>query len=301
MSQQQRDTIDALLRASQGEPGRSIQRQRASFTARYAERTLGEDINAGVGVLGTRPSVELELDGARSTGVILYLHGGSYVVGSAETGAHLAAQLVRRTGTRAVSLDYRLAPEHPFPAAIVDAVAAYRDLLDRGIPAQQIAVAGDSSGGGLGIAALLSARDAGLPAPAAAVVFSPWVDLSLAGASMTGRALSDPLFSRERMQPFAEHYLGAHDPRTELASPVFADLSGLPPLLIQVGSHEVLLDDAVRLAAGAAQCDVDVTLAVTAGVPHVFQNFAGSLDEADAALDQAGSFLARQLSAAVPA
>jgi monoterpene epsilon-lactone hydrolase len=144
---------------------------------------------------------------------------------------------------------------------------------------------------------MLALGRAGLPQPAAAVVFSPWVDLSLAGASIDARSDLDPLFTREHLRAYVDHYLAGRDPRDELASPVLADLTGLPPLLVQVGSHEVLLDDALRLVTRAAECEVDVSLDVLAGAPHVFQSFSGVLDEADEALDRAGHFLAQRLGA----
>lgn len=179
------------------------------------------------------------------------------MVGSPAKAQQLTAALVSRTGARAVSLDYRLAPEHPFPAAIEDAVAAYRDLLEHGIPAEEVVLAGDSAGGGLAVVALLAARDAGLPLPAGAVAFSPMLDATLSGESMTSKHGIDPTFTRESLQRLGVHYLAGQDPRQPLASPaVYADLGGLPPLLLQVGSSEVLLDDSTRLATRAAAAGV---------------------------------------------
>jgi acetyl esterase/lipase len=202
----------------------------------------------------------------------------------------------RRTGARAVSLDYRLAPEHPFPAAIEDGVAAYRDLLDQGIPADQIIMSGDSAGGGLSVMTALAARDAGLPRAAGVVAFSPGLDTTRSGDSMTSKEGIDPMLTRASLVPLTALHLAGQDPRQPLASPaVFADLRGLPPLLLQPGSNEVLLDDSARLATRAAAAGIDVILDVTADVPHVFQSFAGSLDEADAALDRAGRFILDRL------
>ncbi|MGW6277125.1 alpha/beta hydrolase [Kribbella sp. NPDC055071] len=290
MSHEQRAGARDLL--EKGEVGRTVAEQRAGFDAGFAERPLGTDITLAERTLGGVPALDVRVDGAHGNGVMLYLHGGGYVVGSARTGANLAAPLARRTGLPAVSLDYRLAPEHPFPAGVHDALAAYRELVDSG---QNVVIAGDSAGGGLTIATLLAARAEGLPQPAAAVLFSPWVDLALTGPSMDSRGDFDPLFNRALMTEYADKYLNGADPHNELASPVFADLSVLPPLLVQVGSAEVLLDDALRLVARAAEQEVDVSLDVIAGAPHVFQYFAGFLPEADEALDRAATFITQRL------
>jgi epsilon-lactone hydrolase len=294
MTQQQRDAVDALLRNAPYNRDASVEEQRATFALRQTP-PLPDDVTATETTLGGRPALALEVAGVRTGAVLLYLHGGAYVVGSARTGARLAVALARRAGTRAVSLDYRLAPEHPFPAAVDDGLAAYRELLDTGVGPEEIVLAGDSAGGGLAIATLLAARDGGLPQPAAVAVLSPWVDLGVSGPSMRTKDGVDPLFTRDRLAVFAQHYLGDRDRGLPLASPMSADLRGLAPLLVQVGANEVLLDDAVRLAGRAGADDVAVTLEVWPGVPHVFQNFAGALDDADAALDQAGRFFTRHL------
>lgn len=181
----------------------------------------------------------------------------------------LAAELARRTGACAISLDYRLASDHPFPTANHDGPAAYRELLDTGARPEHLVVAGDSAGGGLAIATLLAVREAGLPQPAAATLFSPWVDLTLSAPSMQTKHDIDPLFTRERLRRYATAYLGDRDGTAPLPSPLFADLTDLPALLIQVGSHEFLLDDAVRLAGDA---DVDVTLEIATGVPTLIMS-----------------------------
>jgi acetyl esterase/lipase len=203
----------------------------------------------------------------------------------------------RRTRAKAISVDYRLAPEHPYPAAVDDALAAYEALLRTGTSPSDIVFAGESAGGGLAIAALVSARDHGLPLPAAAFVMSPYADLTLAGTTMEAKRAVDPLLNRELLQPRVADYVAGQDPALGLISPVFADLSGLPPLIIQGGSHEVLLDDAIRLARQAAAADVQVSLDITPLVPHVFQGFYPILDEAAAALDRAGQFLSAHLGA----
>jgi epsilon-lactone hydrolase len=212
--------------------------------------------------------------------------------------ADQSANLVRRTGVGAISLDYRLAPEHPFPAAIEDGVAAFRSMLDNGTAPAAIAFAGDSAGGGLTVTTCLAARDAGLPMPAAIAAFSPGLDHTRSGASMTTKEGIDPFFTREGLGRTREMYLGGQDPDQPLLAPaVLADLTGFPPILLQAGTNELLLDDSVRLAGRAHAAGVDVILDITAGVPHVFQAFAGRLDEADQALDRAALFLTQHLRA----
>ncbi|MFI6719758.1 alpha/beta hydrolase [Kribbella sp. NPDC050470] len=286
MTFEQRAAARAII--TKGDLGRTVAEQRAGFDELFATRPLGDDVTLTQRTLGGVPALDVDVAGADGDAVIFYLHGGGYVVGSARTGANLAAPLARRTGFQAVSLEYRLAPENPFPAALDDALAAYKALVETGRP---IVIAGDSAGGGLVLATMLAARREDLRLPAAAVVFSPWADLTLSGASMDTRGDFDPLFSRAHMQEYADHYLAGHDPKHDLASPLLANLTGLPPLLIQVGSAEVLLDDALRLATHAAEQDVDVSLDVVAGAPHVYPLMAGLLDEADEALDHAATFL----------
>jgi acetyl esterase/lipase len=227
--------------------------------------------------------------------VILYLHGGGYVVGSLNTHRDLAARLGRASGARVLAIDYRLAPEHPHPAAVDDAVAACLWLRTHGIAPAHLAIAGDSAGGGLTIATLVALRDLGEPLPSAAVCFSPWVDLEATGASMDTN-LDDPMLNRKLILHFARFYLGLGtiDPRTPLAAPLHADLSGLPPLLIQASRHEALLDDATRIAEKARQAGVACALDLTDEVPHVWQIFASILPEGQQAIDRAGAFLRRR-------
>ncbi|MCI0547159.1 MAG: alpha/beta hydrolase [Candidatus Rokubacteria bacterium] len=236
------------------------------------------------------PAEWLEPPAARD-GVVLYLHGGGYVIGSPRSHRHLAAAIAGTARAPALLLEYRLAPEHPFPAAVEDAVAAYRWLLDRGVAPHRLAIAGDSAGGGLTVATLLALREQRLALPGAAVCLSPWVDLTCAGGSYTTKADSDPIVRREGVVEMARAYLGDTDPRTPLASPLFADLAGLPPLLIQVGSEEVLLDDAVGLAERARQAGVEVTLEIWPDMIHVWPWFLPMLDEAPAAVDAIGTFI----------
>jgi monoterpene epsilon-lactone hydrolase len=245
--------------------------------------------------LGGIPVVNVEVAGADPERVIFYLHGGAYAIGTAASSVGLASDLARRAGTLLVSVDYRLAPEHPHPAAIDDAVAAYRGLLASGVAPSAIAIAGESAGAGVAAATLVALKHVGLPQPCAAVLMSPWADLTLSGESIASKAAIDPALTPEGLRRRAADYLPDGGPTGELVSPIFADLTGLPPLLIQAGSHEILLDDATRLAARAAAADVAVRLEVTPGAPHVFQGFAAMLDEGDAALTSAGEFLRAHL------
>jgi len=228
--------------------------------------------------------------GAAADLAVLYLHGGGYVMGSINTHRDMIRRISRAAQARVLALNYRLAPEHPFPAAVDDALAGYRCLLDRGLKPTRMAVAGDSAGGGLTLATLVAARDAGLPLPAAAVCLSPWVDFEGLGESMKTRAHVDPIASAEGTRLLAQAYLAGKDPRTPLAAPVYADLKGLPPLLIQVGDHETLLDDSHRVAARAKAAEVKVTLEVWPEMIHVWQAFASFLPEAQEAIEVIGKF-----------
>jgi acetyl esterase/lipase len=295
VSQQQRDTLDQLLRDAPLDLGGDVAEQRVIFEEMMAAIPVPTDVTTSSGSLGGIPVVNVEVAGADPEGVIFYLHGGAYAIGTAASSVGLASNLARRAGTRLVTVDYRLAPEHPHPAAIEDAVAAYQGLLDGGAPPSKIAFTGESAGAGLAAAALVAINHAGLPQPTAAVLMSPWADLTLSGDSISGKAAIDPALTPEGLARRAADYLADGDPAGELVSPIFADLTGLPPFLIQAGSHEILLDDAIRLAANAAAVDVAVTLEITPGVPHVFQGFAAMLDEGDAALTSAGEFLRTHL------
>ncbi|WP_405883755.1 alpha/beta hydrolase [Streptomyces sp. NBC_01136] len=294
MSREQREALDTLFRTGPLEIGGDHLQQREVFTGMLASRPLPDDVILTPGSLGGVPVLEIAIDGGAPKGTLLWFHGGFYVFGSARTSAALASNVARRTGMKVISVDYRLAPEHRYPAALDDALAAYRAVLDEtGNPGQAgVAVVGESAGAGLAAALLVSAREHKLPMPAAGILFSPYADLTLTGASMSAKTAVDPSFSPEAIAVRAKDYVGAADASDPLISPVFADLHGLPPLLIQAGSNELLLDDAVRLAARAAADDVPVTLEVTPGVPHLFQAFAAMLEEGEAALRRVGDFLA---------
>ena len=296
MSRTQRDALNRMLHQPLGDRPRTIEAMRSNFDAMMAKMRVTDGVTLTSTTLAERRAVLVEPERAAVPGTILYFHGGSFVLGSPETAMSLTAALVARTRIRALSLDYRLAPEHPFPAAFEDAVAAYRGLLASGVEPTSVAFAGDSAGGGIAVGMCLAARDARLPMPAAVVAFSGGFDFTRTGASMDTKHGIDPFFSRDRMKLTEEMYLAGQNPAQPLLSPATCgDLRGLPPLLLQVGTNELLLDDTTRLAQRAWAADVDVILDVTANAPHVFQAFTGVLDEADQALDRAALFLTQHL------
>jgi acetyl esterase/lipase len=298
MSAEQRQALEAVLRQNSFPADSDISEQRRLLKELVAGQPLPPELTVTPATLGGVPVAEITIDGIEPRHVVLYFHGGVYVLGDAFQAADLASQVGRRTSARVFSVDYRLAPEHPFPAAVDDALAVYEALLHDGTAPADIVFAGESAGGGLAVATMVSARDHGLPLPAAAFVMSPYADLTLAGATLDTKGAADPLLSRESLAARVPDYTAGQDPALGLISPIFADLTGLPPLIIQAGTHEVLLDDAIRLARQAATADVDVNLDITAGVPHVFQTFYPMIDEAGAALDRAGQLLSARLASA---
>jgi len=295
VSFEQRQALDAILRQAAFPADSDVTEQRRLLKELLSAQPLPTEVTVTAATLGGVLTAEITVDGIEPRHVVLYFHGGVYVLGDAFLAAELASQVGRRTDAKVISVDYRLGPEHPYPAAVEDALAAYEALLDDGIAPSDIAFAGESAGGGLAIATLVNARENGRPLPAAALVMSPYVDLTLAGATMETKREADPLLSPEALHARVTDYTAGHDAGLGLISPIFADLSGLPPLIIQAGSHEVLLDDAIRLAGVAAGADVEVTLDVTPGVPHVFQAYHPILEEAGEALDRAGRFLSEHL------
>lgn len=230
--------------------------------------------------------------------VILYFHGGGYCFGSAEARRPLVAQIAEAAGARALSIDYRLAPEHPFPAALDDAISAYRWLLGKGTSPQGIVLAGDSAGGGLALSACMALRDGGAPLPAAVVGLSPWTDLSMSGWSMLRKANSDPSVTYHTLAVCARHYLKSTNPTNPFASPLFGDFHNLPPLLIHVGRNEILLDDATRISDKADAAGINASVEVFDGMAHVFQQYA-NLPETKGSISRIGSFIASRTSQAV--
>ncbi len=282
-----------LARNSRSEVGRSVAERRAGTEqlASAAPKRKGarsEPVSAG-GV----PAEWIDVPGAAADRAILYLHGGYYLLGSIRTHRALMGHLAHATGARMLLIEYRLAPEHPFPAAIEDALTAYRWLLGQGFAAERLVVAGDSAGGGLALATLLAARTAALPMPAAAVCLCPWTDLACTGESMITKAARPFIVEPEVARLSAQLYLGGADPRNPLASPLYADLAGLPPLLLQAGGDDTLLDDATRLADRARLAGVAVELQVWPEMVHEWQQFADIVPESKRALADIGAFVRR--------
>lgn len=301
MPSQELQSLIAMLRARPlAGPETPIEEIRAGFEAMAAMNPLPPDVRTEPVEAGGVRAEWVIPPGAAEDRVLLYLHGGGYVIGSINTHRELVARIARAAGVRGLALDYRLAPEHPFPAAVEDATAAYAWLLEQGYAPEKVVIAGDSAGGGLTLATLVSARDRGLPMPAAAVCLSPWVDLEGIGESMTERADLDPLVQREALRRMASLYLAGADPRTPLAAPLYADLRGLPPLLIQVGTWETLYDDATRIAERARAAGVPVVLEPWEEMIHVWQLFS-NVPEAREATERIGGFIRERLATAARA
>jgi acetyl esterase/lipase len=291
MSLEQLEFLIQRLKERPYPPYPAYQDLRADMQRLAESFYISPDVQVAETRLAGRPALELLAPGAERGRALLYLHGGAYVAGSPRTHGELAARISRATGMRAVSLDYRLAPEHPFPAAIEDAVAACRALREQGTAPRRMVIAGDSAGGGLALATLLALRDAGDPLPAAAVLLSPWVDLEGTGESVRALAARDPIANVKLITLGRTLYLNGADPRHPLAAPLHADLAGLPPLLIQVGTREVLLDDSRRLATKARAAGCDVTLEEFPEMIHVWQIFAPILEEGQRAIEKIGEWV----------
>jgi len=269
--------------------GASVEESRAGFEQLAQMFPLAADVRHEPVDAGGVPAEWVSVPESRADRVILYLHGGGYVIGSPSTHRELASRIARATRARALVLDYRLAPEHPFPAAVEDALAAYRWLLGTGVAPASISVAGDSAGGGLTLATLLALRDRKQPLPACGVCMSPWTDLEGTGRSAQPGGADDPLLKLEGLREMGLHYAKA-SLRDPLAAPLHADYRGLPPLLIQVGTRELLLDDSTRVAGKAKAAGVDVTLEPWDGLIHVWQLFGPNMPEAVQAVERIGEF-----------
>jgi acetyl esterase/lipase len=300
MTEQQKVQMDTILRQGRLDLNADVPTLRAAFNETMKYVPIADDVEQWRTTIGGVDAVEVRIRDADPSNLVLYFHGGVYVIGSAAASVALASELARRADTKAITVDYRLGPEHPYPAAVEDARAAYEGLLGQGFDPSRIAFAGESAGGGLAVATLVALRESGLPLPSCAFLMSPYVDLTLSGETLLTKEVDDPILTPDGLRLRVPDYVGGADPADPLISPVFADLRGLPPMLIQVGSHEILLSDALRIAARAATADVEATLEVTSGVPHVFQGFAAALDEAAVALDRAAMFLKQKLAAVEP-
>ena len=293
-SQAMQDLISALRdgqKASAGQAPPTLEQRRATFAPAGSPHPVPDDVLVSEVTADGVPAHWLAAPGTDAGRVLLFLHGGGFELGSLRSDGELAARLGRAAGMRVLLIEYRLAPEHPFPAAIDDVLAAWRWLrAEQDLDAGSLAVAGDSAGGGLATALLVALRDAGEPLPAAAVLMSPTVDLTSSGASMTERVDQDPFSTPAMLRGFAADYLAGADPETPLASPLFASLAGLPPLLIQAGTADLLLSDSERLAAAASRAGVDVTLEIGEGLPHAYPIMLGTPEAAEAT-EQTGKFL----------
>jgi acetyl esterase/lipase len=293
--------LDAWLRLSE-KPRLARERSVAAARARM-EATAARAFRPGSAWREERLRADpalaaLRLPASADAGILLWLHGGAYCLGSPFTHADMAGALARRAGTGALLPEYRLAPEHVLPAAVEDALAAWEALRDEGVPPGRIALGGDSAGGGLAFALLHLLLASGAPPPACVVAFSPWVDLTLSGASLARLAWRDAFLPAGRLVEIRDQYLGGADPRDPRASPHLGRFAGAPPVLVQASRAELLRDDA-RLIAGRLAADgAPVTLDLVRGVPHVWQAFHAGLPEAAAALDRAAAFVARHLKSA---
>jgi len=295
MPSPEHDSMVALLVAQrageegQSEPAPSLEERRLAYEGVMALFPLPEGLRVEPVDAGGVPAERLTFPGTASdeSPVVLYLHGGGFCIGSARTHRDLAARIAQAAGGEAIALDYRLAPEHPFPAAVDDALAAWRWLL-REVDPRRAVVAGDSAGGGLALLLALAARDAGLPVPAGVACLSPWTDLTLSGDSMNGAA-EDPILSLGDVVGLRDAYLAGADPRQPLASPLFADLAGMPPVTIHVGTAELVLDDSRRIAAALPACE----LVEWPDLVHVFPHVAPHAPESVACLSAIGDFARR--------
>lgn len=282
--------VREMLASLPDESGLSIEEKRAAFDALGQQMPLLDGVSVTDTNAGGVSAEWVRAQNARHDAVILYLHGGGYRLGSPTSHRHLIAALSHAVGASALAINYRLAPEAPFPAAVEDAVTAYQWLLEHDIAPRHIMIAGDSAGGGLTVATLVALRERNIPLPSSGVCISPWVDLTITSESYTTRAAVDPIITREEIMIMAQTYLNGQDPKMALASPLFADLRGLPPLLIHVGTDEVLFDDAIKLEAHAKMSDVDVTLEVWEEMIHVWHYFFPMLQDAQAAVARIGEF-----------
>lgn len=256
---------------------------------------VAENVSCEPLSVGNIPAEWIVPDDAPDRSVLFYLHGGGYCIGSINTHRGMVSHIAVAAKTKTLLIDYRLAPENLFPAAVEDSTTAYKWLLSQGVVSSDIIIAGDSAGGGLTVSTLISLKEKGIPLPAAAVLISPWVDLAITGGSVISKADIDPMVTKEDLIELAEAYMGDTDNRAPLASPLYAELDGLPPVLIHVGTSEILHDDATRLADHARDAGVEVTMKEADGMCHVWHYFTIMLPEALEAIKEIAVFMREHL------
>ncbi|MDG2276938.1 MAG: alpha/beta hydrolase [Pseudomonadales bacterium] len=292
MPSQEHEALVAAVQAAPPAAG-TLEASRAGYDAMLGANPVAEDVTIEELTIGNFNADWVSTPNSHVNRCILYLHGGGYVIGSNIGYREFAGRLARATQARVLVINYRLAPENPFPAAVDDAVAAYRYILGQGIGASRIMIAGDSAGGGLAIATLVALRDAGDPMPACATCLSPWVDLEMTGDSAQPGAVDDPMVATQGVGDFAAQYAG-EDLRNPLAAPLHANLAGLPPLLVFVGTREILFDDATRIVENAQSAGVEATLQIGQGLIHVWPVF--PLPESAETLESIGAFTLKNVS-----
>ena len=293
-SKEYQDILE-LLKSMPDTLGLSFEERRSNFEEQASQLPIAENVSCEPLSVDGIPAEWIVPDEASDQAVLLYLHGGGYCIGSINTHRGMVSHIAKAAKTRALLIDYRLAPEYPFPAAVEDSTATYKWLLSQGIVASDIIIAGDSAGGGLTVSTLVSLKEKGIPLPAAAMLISPWVDLAITGDSVISKAEIDPMVTKEGLIEMAEAYMDETDPRTPLASPLYADLVDLPPMLIHVGTSEILLDDATRLVDHARKSGVDVTFNAVEGMCHVWHFFSIMLPEALEAINEVAGFMREHL------
>jgi acetyl esterase/lipase len=303
MPSQELEDITQMLRArrEEADPDISFEESRAMFEEMVGLFPVPEGVSSTPVDAGGIAGEWIAAAGVTDEQTIYWLHGGGYCIGSINTHRALLGSISAASGARALAIDYRLAPEDPFPAAVEDAVSGYLWLLSTGAEPAQVVIGGDSAGGGLAMATLIALRESGKPLPAGAVCISPWTDMTMTGDSLDSKAEADPMITVDGITRVRDAYVGSSDPRGPLTSPIYADLSGLPPLLIQVGENEVLLSDSTRLAERAEAVGVDVTLEVWPDMIHVWHFFAAMLPEGQQAIDRIGAWVKERLGAPVTA
>lgn len=299
MASEQLQLIINAMRAAPALDQPTVEQQRAGFEQGTGLTPLQEDVRVEKVDAGGVPAEWVGIEGNTASVTTLYVHGGGYCIGSLNTHRRLVGDIARATGGRVLQVDYRLGPEHPHPAAVDDAVAAYRWLLAQDVAAGHIVIAGDSAGGGLTAATLLALRDAGDSLPAAGVMISPWLDLTCTSESFANKVDEDCMLTQRNLKMWAQMYAGDAT-RAPLASPLFGDLAGLPPLFIQVGTAELLLDDSTRFAERATDAGVDVTLEVWDDMIHIWPIFAFMLPEGQQAIDRIGEWVKERVAVASP-